>query len=132
MAAKFSSWSRTTCFSGIDAPSVALNMGAASLAELLGQPVPFMRHVGCVDWSKTCQRELMSAPNPPDPSVKTRLDHLRSHGVSVSLQSLMPIITSRKAVRRSARCLVCSKRERKKTSFASSLLHGFTLPGLIV
>jgi hypothetical protein len=65
LARKYGTWTRTTCFSGIDAPGVALNMGAAALATFLNKSVPFMQHIGAIEHAKPCQKELQSAPSAP-------------------------------------------------------------------
>ena len=103
IAAKLSSSTYSTSFSGIDSPGSAMCCAAAHLSERLGVKVSPGKHLSAVEWYSPSQAELGIHPSPPDCifkdisnfwklAVAKEMQSLKDSGIALSRSVMMPLI----------------------------------------
>jgi len=135
----------STGFSGIDSPGTAGMMLEASLKDKLmdicgpfwagfhelNMLEPIMKHLHATEKNVPCRMELNDHPNPPrclfadqvkfwKPEIQAELDKLKSEGYVVSLDSMMPLIHSRKAMQR---FMICENHHGKCCYYRRAKVH---------
>lgn len=108
-----------TCFSGIDAPGVAINMVEMEIERRLGRRMQRLTHSSAVEVYGPSQAELVNDLNPSKPAhlfkdmtdflvpeLKAEIKKIKGVGGAIKFQDLLPAIKSGRAVRRRAFCLV--------------------------
>eukprot|EP00959_Pyramimonas_sp_CCMP1952_P066118 1380523-Pyramimonas_sp.AAC.1 len=71
---KFSTYTRASAFSGIDAPGVSNNVLAHALGDIMGCYVPSVPLMSAVEKDVDCRGELLSGPTPPA-HMFTEIEH---------------------------------------------------------
>ena len=90
---------------------------AAELAQFLKVEVPPPQHHSAVEYNASCQQELRHGPSNPlhlfadvndfwKPAVKETLEKIQADGLPLNRNTLLPLIQSGKAVKRTAFCQV--------------------------
>ena len=114
------SQSYATMFSGIDAPSTALETINKVVAGGLGLPPRKMQHVMAIEWDEECQKELLCHPCAPAcmfgdisdsylPCFKRVIDKAKKNGQSVHFDALLPIVMSGNALSSTMPCKIHGK-----------------------
>ena len=110
----------STSFSGVDSPGTALEIICLHLETTLNIERPVVKHLSAIEWYAESARELLCHPSRPsclfrnisnfyEPSVKTVIDAARARNEKVGFETLLPAITSNKAMRSFAHCTVHGK-----------------------
>ena len=107
----------STAFSGVDAFGTAVPMLVCAINDATGLHVPEPPHMHACENFVESQKELCCHPNPPQclygdvldflhKPILAEIEKLRQSGATVDIDSLLPMVHSKKAVKRSARCLI--------------------------